>query len=84
MFVLGWSTNEVKEQSIGISDAISKSCWYNMNKSVQESMVLIMMRAQRPLVITIGPFGPMSIDTAITIMKAAYSYVTLTLNMYKE
>ncbi|KAF7266434.1 hypothetical protein GWI33_020264 [Rhynchophorus ferrugineus] len=82
IFALGWVANEVKEESMGISDAISNCCFYNCTISTQKSLLITMIRAQRPLMLTLGPFGSMSLSTSISVVKAAYSYATLTLNRY--
>ncbi|XP_049819678.1 odorant receptor Or2 isoform X2 [Aethina tumida] len=77
IFFFGWFANEIKEQSLGIADAIYEHTWYDQSISIRKSLLLMMVRAQKPFTLTIGPFGAMTNNTSVTIMKAAYSYVTL-------
>ncbi|XP_030750821.1 odorant receptor Or2-like [Sitophilus oryzae] len=80
IFVLAYSTNEVKDQSLAIYSALWNSLWYNTDQSTKKSIIIMMAASQRPLLLTIGPFGPMTLDSAIAVMKAAYSYATLMAN----
>ncbi|XP_060518609.1 odorant receptor 67c-like isoform X1 [Cylas formicarius] len=82
IFILGWSANEIKMQSLAISDAIYDSPWYYQNGNAKKAVLLIIMRAQRPLQLTIGPFDAMSTETAVTVVKGSYSYVTLMWTKY--
>nr|QXE93238.1 odorant receptor 12 [Eucryptorrhynchus brandti] len=77
VFCLGWMCNEVKDQSLAIADAAYNTLWYNESKSVKLMLQIMIMRAQKPLTMTIGPFSPMSTDTIVTTLKAAYSYTTV-------
>nr|WJJ63302.1 odorant receptor 2 [Pachyrhinus yasumatsui] len=74
---IGCISNEIKIQSLGIADASYQSLWYKENKNTKRLVNILIMRAQRPLTLTIGPLQPMTTETIITILKAAYSYVTL-------
>ncbi|XP_076258066.1 odorant receptor 67c-like [Rhynchophorus ferrugineus] len=82
IFALAWTATELKEQSSMVSDAIYKSRWYNLERSTLRQLGIMMIRAQTPMVLTIGPFSPMTTNTAVAIMKAAYSYVMLVMNRY--
>ncbi|XP_060530943.1 uncharacterized protein LOC132704745 isoform X2 [Cylas formicarius] len=74
-FLLGWNANEVK--SLAMADAFWESQWYEPNYKAKQLMLVLLMRMQRPLVLTIGPFDAMTIQSSLTIMKASYSYVTV-------
>ncbi|XP_060522776.1 odorant receptor Or2-like [Cylas formicarius] len=65
-FILGWSANEVKMQSLALADAIYESPWYEQNHAAKKTMIIMMMRAQRPLALTIGPFDVMTTQSALT------------------
>ncbi|XP_050296986.1 odorant receptor Or2-like isoform X3 [Anthonomus grandis grandis] len=73
VFFLGWMCNE----SLAIADAAYNSLWYNENKNVKVMLKILMMRAQKPLTMDNGPFGPMTTNTIVSTLKAAYSYATL-------
>ncbi|XP_060533388.1 odorant receptor 30a-like isoform X3 [Cylas formicarius] len=79
-FVLGWSANEVKVQSEALSDALYESLWYEQNNRVRRMILYIILRSQKPLTLTIGPFDTMTTASAVRIMKASYSYVSLMVN----
>ncbi|CAG9762841.1 unnamed protein product [Ceutorhynchus assimilis] len=58
------------------------STWYNipwneLPEDVRRDMVFCIMRAQKPLCITIGALGPISLTTFLAILKGTYSYMML-------
>ncbi|XP_066147133.1 odorant receptor 10-like [Euwallacea fornicatus] len=75
--VIAWICNEIKVQSEAIGTALYQSRWYLMNKEALVLIQVIIARTQRPLVLTIGPFSPMTNRSALTVFKAAYSYVSI-------
>ncbi|XP_060533957.1 odorant receptor 30a-like [Cylas formicarius] len=79
-FVLGWSANEVKVQSEALSDALYESLWYEQNGRVRRMILYMIVRSQKPLILTIGPFDTMTTTSAVRIMKASYSYISLMVN----
>ncbi|XP_060533954.1 odorant receptor 67c-like isoform X2 [Cylas formicarius] len=79
-FVLGWSANEVKVQSEALGDALYESLWYEQNDRVKRMILYMIVRSQKPLALTIGPFDAMTTASAVRIMKASYSYVSLMVN----
>ncbi|CAG9764260.1 unnamed protein product [Ceutorhynchus assimilis] len=74
LFILAWSANEINVQSSNISNAIYESNWMDQSESTKKTMLIMMMRAQKPLSLTIGPFGPMNLDAGIMTLKGAYTY----------
>ncbi|XP_023024059.1 odorant receptor 10 [Leptinotarsa decemlineata] len=81
-FLLAWHANEITEQSLLISQAIYESRWYELHTGLQRILHLVMIRAQRPLTLSIGPFFTLTNGTAVTTMKAAYSYLTILKRKY--
>ncbi|XP_060530150.1 odorant receptor 30a-like [Cylas formicarius] len=77
ILALGWSSNEIKMQSVAIGDAIYESSWYEHNRKAQEMLLVLMMRTQRPLTMTKGPFDEMTLQSSLMVLKAAYTYVTI-------
>ncbi|XP_060534066.1 uncharacterized protein LOC132706631 isoform X2 [Cylas formicarius] len=77
IFIMGMGANEIKVQSLALSDAIYSSPWHEQSEKVKKILLTVIARTQIPLKLTIGPFGPMVIESAIAICKASYSYVTL-------
>ncbi|XP_060524083.1 odorant receptor Or2-like [Cylas formicarius] len=83
VFVFAWSANEVKVQSLLLADALYDSQWYKYNEAAKKMVLTMMVRAQKPLLLTIGPFGALTTESALAIIRASYSYVTL-MNQYKH
>ncbi|CAG9767383.1 unnamed protein product [Ceutorhynchus assimilis] len=54
--------------------------WYVQRKDIKQMIWIFIARAQRPLQFLIGPFGSMSLQTFIAILKATYSYMMLFIN----
>ncbi|XP_060533717.1 uncharacterized protein LOC132706404 [Cylas formicarius] len=79
-FVLGWSANEIQVQSLALGDALYDSPWHEQNDQAKRLILSMIMRSQRPLALTIGPFDTMTTASALRIMKASYSYVSLMIN----
>ncbi|XP_074035207.1 odorant receptor 30a [Leptinotarsa decemlineata] len=77
IFLLAWHGNEIKEQSLELSNALYESRWYEHSVAVKKCIHLMMLRSQRPLTLQIGPFYPMTMSTALSTVKAGYSYVTI-------
>ncbi|CAG9772158.1 unnamed protein product [Ceutorhynchus assimilis] len=63
------------------SEAIATS-WYNMDwtklpTDMRRNVALCILRAQRPLYISIGDMGKISLNTFLAILKGTYSYMML-------
>ncbi|CAB3237015.1 unnamed protein product [Arctia plantaginis] len=66
--------NELTLQAERISDAVMQCKWERMPVRHRRQLLLIMMRAQRPLRLTAAGFTNMDNACFLAIMKAAYSY----------
>ncbi|XP_050300122.1 odorant receptor Or2-like [Anthonomus grandis grandis] len=77
IFLLGWTCNEIVIQSMAIGSAMYESKWYLLNKEAKQLSQIVIARAQKPIRMTIGPFGPMTNESAVMVIKAAYSYISL-------
>ncbi|PSN55029.1 Odorant receptor Or2 [Blattella germanica] len=51
--------------------------WYQQTTVFQRQIMMIIMRAQRPVEMSAGLFGKMSLELFSKIMNTAYSYFTL-------
>nr|AOE48019.1 putative odorant receptor OR14 [Athetis lepigone] len=66
--------NELTLQAERLSDAVMQSKWERIPTNQRRPLLLMMMRAQRPLRLTAAGFTHMDNACFLAIMKAAYSY----------
>ncbi|XP_075971615.1 odorant receptor Or1-like [Anticarsia gemmatalis] len=66
--------NELTIQAERISDAVMQCKWERMPVRLRRPLLMMMMRAQRPLRLTAAGFTHMDNACFLAIMKAAYSY----------
>ncbi|KAK9681289.1 7tm Odorant receptor [Popillia japonica] len=81
-----WLGNEIMFKSTKIIESCYLSEWYQLSKTSQKSLMLLMERAKRPLVIELAK-RPLvielysliyiSLDTLAVIIRWAYSLVAL-------
>ncbi|GJQ70816.1 hypothetical protein Trydic_g743 [Trypoxylus dichotomus] len=82
LFLFYWHANEIILQSVKIATSIWESDWFEYDEQIKKSLMLVMLRSQKPLTLSVGPFYSMSTETALTILRAAYSYVAVIRQMY--
>lgn len=68
LLIYTWTCNDIIVQSTAISDAAYNSKWYLLpnngpGKAVRKGLIMIMIRARRPCVLTAGSFASVSLDT---------------------
>ncbi|XP_044271028.1 odorant receptor 49b-like [Tribolium madens] len=56
-----------------IPESIWASKWYNVDVRLRRDLILMMMRSQRDLNITAGPFGVVSYALFVSVLKMSYS-----------
>ncbi|XP_033610191.1 odorant receptor 49b-like [Cryptotermes secundus] len=77
-----WFATQLQVHGGSIAEAAYACEWYNESIAFQKSVGLIMMRAQRPVVLTLGPFGTVSLELFAAVVQSAYSYLTLLRQVY--
>ncbi|XP_060518276.1 odorant receptor 30a-like [Cylas formicarius] len=77
LMFLSWNCNEIIVQSAELATALYESEWYEQDKHSNALLQIMMIRSQKPLAITIGSFGPMTVDAGMSRMRLAYSYTTV-------
>ncbi|KAG7207070.1 hypothetical protein KM043_000952 [Ampulex compressa] len=65
-----------------IGDAAYASLWYDLSPRESRTLMLLIMRSQKALTITIGKFMDLSLGRFTTIVKASGSYISVLLAMY--
>ncbi|KAL1492167.1 hypothetical protein ABEB36_012653 [Hypothenemus hampei] len=81
VYFLGWTCNGIQDQSLRVAESIYAIQWCDKGKYFKVMVEMMMMRAQKPSNIKIGPLGVMNIDTILSTVKTAYSFITLILNL---
>ncbi|XP_077290345.1 odorant receptor 4-like [Arctopsyche grandis] len=76
--------NEIILQSNFLSQSIYLSDWYLMDKTMLLNMSIMMVRVNKPIILKAGRFVPLSINTLLMVLKAAYSYYTFLRNIAIE
>ncbi|XP_018564808.2 odorant receptor Or1-like [Anoplophora glabripennis] len=66
--------NEIMVQSEKFSEALYNSDWLVLDNSTKKSLLLMMMRAQRPIRFTAGKFALLSLQTFMAIVRGSASY----------
>nr|QNH68030.1 odorant receptor 3 [Apriona germarii] len=74
LFCYCWYGNEIMVQSAKFSEELYNSDWLVLNISTKKSLLLMMMRAQRPVKFTAGKFVLLSLQTFMAIVRGSASY----------
>nr|QXE93196.1 odorant receptor 15 [Eucryptorrhynchus scrobiculatus] len=82
LFILAWNANEILiESSSGLMNSLYDSHWYVEEENKTKVLIhIMMMRSLKPLAISIGPFGIMTMNAALSRMKLAYSVLSVMSN----
>ncbi|KAH1006019.1 hypothetical protein HUJ04_006901 [Dendroctonus ponderosae] len=78
IFIVAWTATE----SMNVGIAIYESNWTGQSNQVKMLLQIMMMRAQKPLAICIGPFRELNNEACLITMKGAYSYASLMMQKY--
>ncbi|KAJ8979189.1 hypothetical protein NQ317_016823 [Molorchus minor] len=74
LFCFCWYGNELMLRSWQFSLDIYESEWLVANNKIKKSLLLMMMRCQRPAKFTAGKFAIISLETYVTVVRASASY----------
>nr|XP_037868461.1 odorant receptor 49b [Bombyx mori] len=77
MFTFGYQGGHLSHDSMEVATAAYSCPWYTFPTSLKRSLLVIMIRAQQPALLTAGGFTTLSLETFVTIMKASYSFFTV-------
>ncbi|XP_030023869.1 odorant receptor 85b [Manduca sexta] len=83
-WLLCWYGQRLLESSEGVSSAIYNSGWYMATRKIKSSLLIMLHRAQKEVYVTTYGFSVISLSSYTTIIKTAWSYFTLLLNIYKQ
>ncbi|XP_030759997.1 odorant receptor 49b-like [Sitophilus oryzae] len=77
LFLVYNSAHEISVQSENVATSIFKSDWYTYSPKIKRMMLIVCIRSQKPLVMTIGPTWSVQVTSLFQIFKALYSYVCI-------
>ncbi|KAF5282246.1 hypothetical protein FQR65_LT14378 [Abscondita terminalis] len=79
IFMYCFIGNELIRESTALSDTVFQCGWHltAYEKHLYKSMVLVMVRSQRPITITVGGFGVLSLESYMKLLKFCFSVYTL-------
>jgi odorant receptor len=84
VFTWYWHSNEIREESMAISAAVYDSSFLDFTIPMKRKLVLIMVRAQRPLEIKVGAWAPMTLEMFQSLLVNAYSYFNIIRTINKK
>ncbi|XP_060536155.1 odorant receptor 67c-like [Cylas formicarius] len=77
IIVLAWNSDEILAQSLELATALYESKWFDQTKRTIAFIEIMIIRCQKPLTLSVGPFGPLTVDVAASRFKLAYTYTTI-------
>ncbi|KAI7815073.1 Odorant receptor Or9a [Rhyzopertha dominica] len=79
-----WFGNEVILKSDEITRACYESNWEEFDASSKRTLLIIMERAKRPIVLTAAKFSTLSLTSFASVMRSSYSYFALMQRLYSK
>ncbi|KAL5277537.1 GPROR40 family protein [Megaselia abdita] len=67
----------LKEQSVKVNMAFWRSNWYEHLDLIQKDILIFLINAKRPIVMSAGKFYPMDLSRFISVVTQAISFLTL-------
>ncbi|XP_003696140.1 odorant receptor 13a-like isoform X1 [Apis florea] len=77
LFAYSYVGEYLKTQTEGIGNSVYFCIWYNMPKNVLKDIIFIIMKTQRPVLLTAGKFFVVNMQTYMTILKTSMSYLSV-------
>ncbi|XP_055921892.1 odorant receptor 49b-like isoform X1 [Eupeodes corollae] len=82
ILTLYWYASQLAEESGKVADAAYDVNWFLIEKPMQTNILMLIMRAQSPCVMTVGNIYPMSLEMFQSLLNASYSYFTILRRFY--
>nr|AQN78433.1 olfactory receptor 31 [Meteorus pulchricornis] len=81
-FMFSWSSHEIIIESQALAEAVYRTSWYSLpyttgGKACRQSLLIIIARAHKPCILTVGKFAPMSLRTFVSVFNTSISYFTI-------
>ncbi|XP_066598111.1 uncharacterized protein [Prorops nasuta] len=81
-FIYCYAGEYLINKSFAISYMVYEYEWYNLKVNDSRLLILLIMRSQKPLHLTIGKFVNLSLQQFTSIMKLSMSYISVLLAVY--
>ncbi|XP_053989970.1 uncharacterized protein LOC128882397 isoform X5 [Hylaeus volcanicus] len=81
-FILCYTGQYLSEKSDDITEVVYDSLWYELNPREARIILLVIMRSQKQLKLTVAQFTTLSLQAFANMLKASASYVSLLLAVY--
>ncbi|XP_032456566.1 odorant receptor 9a-like isoform X2 [Nasonia vitripennis] len=78
-FTYCYMAEKLREKSVDISDAAYQCDWYDLTPQQSKQLIIIMLRARRPLQVTAGKFVAFSLSLYCSILKSSGGYMSMLL-----
>ncbi|XP_074033350.1 odorant receptor 4-like [Leptinotarsa decemlineata] len=72
-----WFGNEITSASELIRLSLYESDWLSSSPRFKSSLILTMIRMQRPVYLSIGKFTPLTLTTLVAVCRGSFSYFAL-------
>ncbi|XP_011694619.1 PREDICTED: odorant receptor 4-like [Wasmannia auropunctata] len=80
-FIFCFAGEYLSNKSKSIANAAYETLWYNAKPSESRILLILILRSQKRLTLTIGKFNDLSLEVFANILKASASYVSVLLAM---
>ncbi|PSN46090.1 Odorant receptor 63 [Blattella germanica] len=84
LLILSWYGNELKLKSMDVAKAAYDCDWLNGPLEFKKSLVTLILRAQKPVILTALKFFTVDLNLFIVVMKTSYSYYQVLHTMYSK
>ncbi|XP_023304747.2 odorant receptor 43a [Lucilia cuprina] len=84
LFTYYWHANEMLIESINVSEAAYSIPWYYCSKRFHKTLLLFIIRTQKPLQIMVGNIYPMTLATFQSLLNTSYTYFTMLRGLYNQ
>nr|CAD7401414.1 unnamed protein product [Timema poppensis] len=75
--LLCWSADKITVESYKITEVAFGCQWYNASPAFKLCIQNIIRRSQKPVTITAGMFGPLSLKMFMSLLQTSYSYFSV-------
>ncbi|CAG2057212.1 unnamed protein product, partial [Timema podura] len=79
-----WISDLVATQSELVAVAAYESDWYDAPLYIKKTLKMVMLRANRPVSLSVSKFKPLTLTTFEGILKVAYSYYAVLRQVYVQ